>query len=184
LFFTAADGVHGKELWKSDGSRAGTVLVKDIHPGAFGAGGEYPSELTGVAGKLFFASDDGVRGRELWKSDGRRADTVLVKDINAVCSFDVASQGTPVTRTGALRLKVTVADAGRLVVEPAEGSPVQRSVKDVASPGSTKITLTPTETGMRILKQVGKLEVKARFTFTPFDQTGSSVIHRYTLTLR
>jgi ELWxxDGT repeat protein len=35
LFFTATDGVNGKELWKSDGTDAGTVLVKDIRPGSF-----------------------------------------------------------------------------------------------------------------------------------------------------
>ncbi len=80
LFFTASDGVHGDELWTSDGTKAGTVLVKDIKPGARD-GGYGPSSLTAVGGKLFFTADDGTHGPELWTSDGTRAGTVLVKDI-------------------------------------------------------------------------------------------------------
>ena len=78
VFFAADDGVHGDELWKSDGTGAGTVLVKDIDPGSSGS---MPEELTDVNGVLYFTADDGVHGRELWRSDGTEAGTVLVADI-------------------------------------------------------------------------------------------------------
>jgi len=87
LFFEARDGVRGRELWKNDGSRAGTVLVKDINP----TRGSSPYELTDVGGTLYFSANDGAHGRELWKSDGTRAGTVLVKDINPIGAPRLAS---------------------------------------------------------------------------------------------
>lgn len=78
LFFTATDPVNGTELWKSDGTPAGTILVKDINIGTLNSN---PSLLTNVNGILFFAATDAVNGTELWKSDGTDAGTVKVKDI-------------------------------------------------------------------------------------------------------
>jgi ELWxxDGT repeat protein len=98
LFFNADDGIHGFELWKSDGTAAGTTLVKDIAsgtagswPGGFGYGDFYPGAATNVSGTLFFSADDGIHGRELWKSDGSAAGTTLVKDIKPGGGYDRSS---------------------------------------------------------------------------------------------
>jgi ELWxxDGT repeat protein len=86
LFFTANNGVNGVELWKSNGTAAGTVMVKDIRPGALTSG---PSLLTNVNGTLFFVANDGVTGPELWKSNGTAAGTQLVKNINPGGGFHI-----------------------------------------------------------------------------------------------
>ncbi len=84
-FFVADDGVYGRELWKTDGTVQGTVLVKDIRPGLEPSN---PSNLTDVNGTLFFTADDGTNGVELWRSDGTTAGTVLVKDLQAGSTWD------------------------------------------------------------------------------------------------
>ncbi len=64
LFFIA--GSSGRQLWKSDGTEAGTQLVVEL-------GGPI-SELAAVGGTLYFTQD-----RSLWKSDGTPAGTVALR---------------------------------------------------------------------------------------------------------
>jgi len=78
LYFAADDGTSGMELWKSDGTASGTVMVKDIAP----YGPSSPHHLTDVNGTLFFAvswTESGGAG--IYKSDGTAQGTVLVKKI-------------------------------------------------------------------------------------------------------
>lgn len=80
LFFSADDGVHGNELWVSDGLPFGTRLVEDIYPGA-GSGAAFPSfeVMDGIA---YFIGRDPTAGYELWRSDGTEDGTFLLKDFN------------------------------------------------------------------------------------------------------
>ncbi len=87
LFFGGVDSAAGLELFKSNGTVAGTMLVKDIRPGTVMYGpysvpaSSVPQSLTVVDGTLFFSANDGTTGTELWKSDGTEMGTVLVSDI-------------------------------------------------------------------------------------------------------
>src|SRR5215475_6536347 len=77
-YFVVDDGVHGEELWSSDGTDGGTFLVRDINPGSLGSG---VRNLTVAGAQLFFSANDGTHGFELWRTDGTPQGTVLVKDI-------------------------------------------------------------------------------------------------------
>jgi ELWxxDGT repeat protein len=78
LIFDASDGVHGDELWRSDGTTAGTAMVKNINKKQNGKASSYPVVLTPAGSDAFFAADDGIHGFELWTSDGTRPGTTIV----------------------------------------------------------------------------------------------------------
>jgi len=78
LYFPATDPAHGEELWRSNGTAAGTWQVSDIRPGPAGS---RPRSLTTHNGRLYFVADDGVWGAEIWTSDGTRSGTLLLADL-------------------------------------------------------------------------------------------------------
>lgn len=89
LFFTAFDDTHGEELWQSDGTSEGTMLVRDITEGEVGSfqpfGPFSTAELTPVGGTLFFVTRNltpSSSSDELWRSDGTEEGTRLVPDMS------------------------------------------------------------------------------------------------------
>jgi ELWxxDGT repeat protein len=79
IYFFANDGIHGFELWRSDGTELGTTMVKDILPGA--ASCSVDLSLIRAGNYLYFAASDALHGTEIWKSDGTDTGTILLKDI-------------------------------------------------------------------------------------------------------
>lgn len=84
LYFAASTSIctpscsMGEELYKTDGTEAGTKVVKDINAGSAGS---TPRFFTRVNGTLYFSASNGSAGTLLWKSDGTEEGTVIVKNI-------------------------------------------------------------------------------------------------------
>jgi ELWxxDGT repeat protein len=78
LFFVGAELASGPELWRSDGTGAGTLLLRDIQPGSASS---YPQSLTAADGALFFTADDGSSGGQLWTSDGTPSGTARLTNL-------------------------------------------------------------------------------------------------------
>ncbi len=80
LYFIATDGSASRQLWKTDGTTTGTVLVKNIDEDRF-QGGFFNSVVLSANEKLFFMGYDSLNGNEVWVSDGTEAGTSILKNI-------------------------------------------------------------------------------------------------------
>lgn len=82
VIFFADSGDTGTELWRSDGTEAGTYMLKDIFPGKNSSFPQFGTLYEVVNGIFYFVANDDVHGFELWRSDGTEPGTYMVKDIN------------------------------------------------------------------------------------------------------
>jgi ELWxxDGT repeat protein len=84
--FSATTAAAGTELWVSDGTAPGTVLLLDANAGAGSATPEFLGNLVvggvGQANTLLVLMTTAANGAELWTTDGTPGGTALFKDIN------------------------------------------------------------------------------------------------------
>jgi ELWxxDGT repeat protein len=79
VFFATSDTAHGEELWVTNGTTAGTSLLKDINPGTAGSA---PNSFVAISSsELLFSADDGTDGAQLWITNGTTGGTSMLKDI-------------------------------------------------------------------------------------------------------
>jgi len=105
LYFIAYDGTSAGQLWRTDGTTANTILIKDIVPSA----NPFPiillSNAINYPGKFIFPVSDQDTRSELWESDGTPGGTILFKEfLPATPGFPViflpfASTGGSVTQS-------------------------------------------------------------------------------------
>jgi ELWxxDGT repeat protein len=81
IIFPGAHETMGLELFSSDGTEAGTSLLKDIRPGPTRYYGSSPSSLFRFGNAVYFNANDGATGEEVWRTDGTTAGTMLWNDI-------------------------------------------------------------------------------------------------------
>ncbi|MFP2895007.1 ELWxxDGT repeat protein [Corallococcus sp. 4LFB] len=74
-YFAADDGTTGVELWRTDGTTAGTRRVKDLWPGPLGSS---PQAFIELEGRLYFMAVEEATGFDLWRTDGTAAGTVAL----------------------------------------------------------------------------------------------------------
>lgn len=134
VFFTAFDSENSWELWRTDGTEAGTFMTRDNN--RFGPGLDF--QFANPAGDLlYFTGNDGMNGWEMWRSDGTEAGTFMLADIDPGSGSGVSDASERV-----------VTDSGRLLfirkVYDEDGN--QRDelwTSDGTSAGTRLVTIVP-----------------------------------------
>ena len=75
IFFSAYNATNGMELWKSDGTAAGTQLVKDIYTGTTSG---QPAGFCKIGNDVIFKASSESNPGKLWKTDGTEVGTTQI----------------------------------------------------------------------------------------------------------
>lgn len=141
LYFSADDGVHGREPWVSDGTVAGTHMIADLD--AMASLDSDPNSFTRLGSRLIFVATTELSGTELFVTDGTAAGTQLLMDIEAGPAH---SRPTNLTRVGdRVLFFADRSDTGRELWST-DGTPAGTSLVIDLNPGSPDGVQTPAVT--------------------------------------
>ncbi len=95
MYFSAKDATNGVELWRTDGTTAGTFMVKDINTGTSGSG---PAGFCKIGTDVLFKASSAGNPGKLWKTDGTDAGTsqIPVTEPFFIVNQDMAKLGNKV----------------------------------------------------------------------------------------
>jgi ELWxxDGT repeat protein len=132
LFIVYNDPNRRHELWTSDGTREGTVMVREVHSRTWT---DFSCQTVRAGGALYFLARDKKKGNELWKSDCSPEGTqMVIGEARPVLDAAVRSRRV----TGLARIGETVfADVGWLVSDPGSRTGLSR-VKGLARTDGTR----------------------------------------------
>src|SRR6185503_17163765 len=124
VYFAGNQSATGRELWRTDGTLAGTQLAVEVRPGPQGGVIAYHG-FAAAEGRLWFSADDGTHGVEWWQSDGTGAGTSMVTDLFPGSAWSVDPFEVPKPRgvAGHVLLNVHDPDRGFALRSAQPGSP-------------------------------------------------------------
>ena len=152
LFFTADDGINGRELWVSDGSVDSAQLL-EIRSGAESSS---PTNLTDVGGTLYLSANNGSNGVEPFMSDGTIGGTAMVANLNSGDSnpngfVQVGASvyfSAFVTATGRELYRTDGTPAGTSLVEDLQPGPASSNPIPLADAGLDRVLVSAVGSGV------------------------------------
>lgn len=154
VYFNASGGFETHQIWKTDGTTAGTVLVKDIYSGIAGYA---LNNFINLNGSLLLTVYGGPDGNELWRSDGTAAGTSLVKTMPGGNFFNHATimNSTLYFLEGDGLWKSDGTEAGTVLIKQKEGLFNSSPELLIAVNGLLYFTLNDDTHGMELWKSDG-----------------------------